>query len=41
MIKIVPWADRKLTKKSLAKIWNLFPNDEICMTEIKTEYEKL
>jgi hypothetical protein len=41
MIKIIPWADRKLTKKSLAKIWNLFPNDEICMIEIKTEYEKL
>ena len=41
MVKIVPWADRKLTKKSLAKIWNLFPNDEICMTEINTEYEKL
>lgn len=40
MIKIVPWADRKLTKKSLAKIWNLFPNEEICMTEIPKEYGK-
>ncbi len=40
MIKIVPWADRKLTKKSLAKIWNLFPYDEICMIEIPKEYGK-
>lgn len=40
MIKIVPWADRKLTKKNLAKIWNLFPNDEICMIEIPKEYGK-
>ena len=41
MIKIVPWTNRKLTKKNLAKIWNLFPNDEICMIEIPKEYGKL
>ena len=41
MIKIIPWADRKITKKSLAKIWNLFPNDEICMTELPKEYGKM
>ncbi len=41
MVKIIPWADRKLTKKNLAKIWNLFPNDEICMIDIPTEYYKL
>lgn len=41
MIKIVPWADRKLTKKNLAKIWNLFPNDEICMIDIPVDYEKI
>jgi len=34
MIKIVPWADRKLTKKNLNKIWNLFPDEEICMIDI-------
>jgi hypothetical protein len=41
MIKIIPWADRKLTKKNLAKIWNLFPNDEICMIDIPVDYEKI
>lgn len=41
MIKIVPWENRRLTKKSLAKIWNLFPNDEICMIKIPKEYGKL
>ena len=41
MVKIIPWADRKLTKKNLAKIWNLFPNDEICMIDIPIDYEKL
>ena len=41
MIKIVSWADRRLTKKSWAKIWNLFPNEEICLIDIPTEYRKL
>ena len=41
MIKIVPWTDRKLSKKSLAKIWNLFPNEDICMINIPKEYNKL
>lgn len=41
MVKIIPWADRKLTKKNLAKIWNLFPNDEICMIDIPVDYEKI
>ena len=41
MIKIVPWADRKLTKKNLNKIWNLFPDEEICMIDIQKDYEKL
>lgn len=41
MVKIIPWADRRLTKKNLAKIWNLFPNDEICMIDIPIDYEKL
>lgn len=41
MVKIVPWADRKLSRRSLAKIWNLFPNEEICMVEIPSEYKKL
>ena len=40
MIKIVPWNDRKLTKKNLAKIWNLFPNEDICMIDIPKEYNK-
>lgn len=41
MIKIVPWNDRKLSKKSLAKIWNLFPNEDICMIDIPNDYNKL
>jgi len=41
LIKIIPWADRKLTKKNLAKIWNLFPNEEICMIDIPKDYSKL
>ena len=39
MIKIVPWADRKLSMKNWRKIWNLFPYGEICMTEIDREWE--
>lgn len=31
MIKIIPYGQRELTRKSLAKLWNLFPNDEFCM----------
>jgi len=38
MIKIVPWADRKLSMKNWRKIWNLFPYGEICMTEIDREW---
>ena len=41
MIKIIPCANRNITKKSLAKIWNLFPNDEICMAELPKEYNKM
>lgn len=40
MIKIIPWASRKMSLKSLRKIWNLFPEGEICMTELKKGYEK-
>ena len=40
MIKIVPWADRKLSMKNWRKIWNLFPYGEICMTETPMEWEK-
>lgn len=39
MIKIVPWADRKLSMKNWRKIWNLFPYGEICMTEINDDWE--
>ena len=39
MIKIIPWADRKLSMKNWRKIWNLFPYGEICMTEIDREWE--
>lgn len=31
MVKIYPYGKRELTRKSLAKIWNLFPDEEICM----------
>ena len=40
MVKIIPWADRKLSMKNWRKIWNLFPYGEICMTEIPLEWEK-
>ena len=39
MVKIIPWADRKLSMKNWRKIWNLFPYGEICMTEIDREWE--
>lgn len=39
MIKIVPWADRRLSMKNWRKIWNLFPYGEICMTEIDNVWE--
>lgn len=39
MVKIIPWADRKLSMKNWRKIWNLFPYGEICMTEIDGEWE--
>jgi len=31
MIKIYPYGKREITRKSLAKIWNLFPEEDICM----------
>ena len=33
MIKIIPFLNRRLTRKNLAKLWNLFPNEEFCMIE--------
>lgn len=40
MIKIVPWADRKLSMKNWRKIWNLFPYGEICMTENSLDWTR-
>lgn len=41
MVKIIPYGQRNLTRKSLAKIWNLFPDDEICMTGITRDLDLL
>ncbi len=41
MVKIIPCGQRNLTRKSLAKLWNLFPNDEFCMTGIEHDLKKL
>ena len=41
MIKIIPFGQRELTRKSLAKIWNLFPNEEVCMEYTKRELGQL
>ena len=41
MIKIIPYGQRTLTRKSLAKIWNLFPNEEFCMAGITRDLDVL
>lgn len=41
MIKFIPFGQRELTKKSLAKIWNLFPNDEFCMEYTQRDLDQL
>lgn len=41
MIKIVPYTNRRLTKKSWRKIWNLFPNEEFCLIDVPRQYDRL
>ena len=41
MVKIIPFGQRTLTRKSLAKLWNLFPDDEFCMVINKRDLDVL
>lgn len=38
MIYVVPYDDRRLTTKSCRKIMKLFPDEDICLIELKNDY---
>lgn len=40
MIKIIPYGERELHRRSLAKLWNWFPDEEFCMVIPRVDYDQ-